>query len=58
MDEADEKLLEEETITGADAKRLEQHNKTVAWLRRNEYISTENTRFQPKVYDSAEQKYV
>ncbi len=25
-------------------------------MRRNEYISTENTRFQPKVYDQAESK--
>ena len=27
-------------------------------MRRNEYISTENTRFQPKQYDAAEAKYV
>ncbi len=38
--------------------RAEQHNKTVSWMRRNEYISTENTRFQPKQYDGAESKYV
>jgi hypothetical protein len=25
-------------------------------MRRNEYISTENTRFQPKQYDAAEAK--
>ena len=25
-------------------------------MRRNEYISTENTRFQPKHYDAAEAK--
>ncbi len=25
-------------------------------MRRNEYISTENTRFQPKVYDQVESK--
>ncbi len=36
--------------------RAEQHNKTVSWMRRNEYISTENTRFQPKQYDAAEAK--
>jgi len=56
LDEADEKLLEEETLTAADAKRSEQHNKSVAWLRRNEYISTENTIFQPKSYYNAEAK--
>ncbi len=52
----DERLLEEETVTAADVKRSEQHNKSVAWLRRNEYISSENTRFQPKAYDQAESK--
>jgi hypothetical protein len=29
----------------------------VSWMRRNEYISTENTRFMPKHYESVEAKY-
>lgn len=53
----DEKLLEEETTSAADLKRAEQHNKLVSWMRRNEYISSENTRFQPKQYDAAEAKF-
>lgn len=28
----------------------------VSWMRRNEYISTENTRFMPKQYENAEAK--
>jgi hypothetical protein len=48
--------LEEELGTPADLKRSEIHRENVSWMRRNEYISTENTRFQPKNYDSAEAK--
>lgn len=57
MHKVDEKLLEDETTSAADLKRAEQHSKTVSWMRRNEYISTENTRFQPKQYDAPEAKY-
>jgi hypothetical protein len=56
MHRVDEKLLEDETTSAADLKRAEQHSKTVSWMRRNEYISTENTRFQPKQYDAPEAK--
>ncbi|CAB3980556.1 RNA polymerase II-associated factor 1 homolog [Paramuricea clavata] len=42
----DEKLLEEEPIGLTDQKRSRQHNKTVSWLRKTEYISTEYNRFQ------------
>lgn len=56
LDPKDEKLLEEESASLADLKRAEQHNKMVSWMRRNEYISTETTRFQPKQYDAAESK--
>lgn len=42
----DEKLLEEDISTPADAKRSRHHNKNVSWLRKTEYISTEYNRFQ------------
>lgn len=42
----DEKLLEEEPIGLTDQKRSRQHNKSVSWLRKTEYISTEYNRFQ------------
>ncbi|XP_065563049.1 RNA polymerase II-associated factor 1 homolog [Artemia franciscana] len=48
LDPADERLFEEDSIhTPQDSKRSAQHRKTVSWLRRTEYISTEATRFQP-----------
>ncbi len=54
----DEKLLEEESLTtAADQKRTEQHMKPVSWMRRNDYISTENTKFAPRNYEAAESKY-
>ena len=56
LDPKDEKLLEDDNVSAADQKRAEQHGKMVSWMRRNEYISTENTRFQPKQYDAAESK--
>lgn len=58
LDPVDNSLLQDENTNAADAKRTEQHKTTVAWLRRNEYISTETTRFQPKVYEPTESKYV
>ncbi|XP_077996878.1 RNA polymerase II-associated factor 1 homolog isoform X2 [Glandiceps talaboti] len=45
LDPADEKLLEEEISTPGDSKRSRQHAKTVSWLRKTEYISTEYNRF-------------
>jgi len=46
LDPADEKLLEEEMAPAADQKRQRQHNATVTWMRKTEYISTEYNRFQ------------
>lgn len=46
LDPADEKLLEEDMAPQADKKRHRQHTKTVSWLRKTEYISTEYNRFQ------------
>eukprot|EP00795_Rhopilema_esculentum_P003503 gene3503-1887_t len=43
---ADEKLLEEEFTMQADHKRQRQHTKSVTWLRKTQYISTEFNRFQ------------
>lgn len=48
LDPADEKLLEEDVHTPQDSKRSKHHAKSVSWLRRSEYISTEQTRFQPQ----------
>ncbi|XP_057316702.1 RNA polymerase II-associated factor 1 homolog isoform X1 [Hydractinia symbiolongicarpus] len=46
LDPSDERLLEEELAPQADQKRHRQHTKTVSWLRKTEYISTEYNRFQ------------
>ena len=48
LDPADEKLLEEDVLTPQDSKRSRHHARSVSWLRRTEYISTEQTRFQPQ----------
>ncbi|XP_071499358.1 RNA polymerase II-associated factor 1 homolog [Diadema antillarum] len=45
-DAADEKLLEEDTVTPGDSKRSRQHTKSVSWLRKTEYISSEYNRSQ------------
>jgi len=55
LDPADEKLLEEEVVPQADQKRHRQHTKTVSWLRKTEYISTEYNRFKTS-NDMAETK--
>uniref|UniRef100_A0A8D8X3D5 RNA polymerase II-associated factor 1 homolog n=1 Tax=Cacopsylla melanoneura TaxID=428564 RepID=A0A8D8X3D5_9HEMI len=56
LDPADEKLLEEDTLTPQDSKRSRHHARSVSWLRRTEYISTEQTRFQPQTMDKVEAK--
>lgn len=56
LDPADEKLLEEDILTPQDSKRSRHHARSVSWLRRTEYISTEQTRFQPQVMDKVEAK--
>ncbi|SPP84566.1 RNA polymerase II-associated factor 1 homolog [Drosophila guanche] len=56
LDPADEKLLEEETLAPTDSVRSRQHSRTVSWLRKSEYISTEQTRFQPQNLENIEAK--
>lgn len=56
LDPADEKLLEEDVLTPQDSKRSRHHARSVSWLRRTEYISTEQTRFQPQTVDKVEAK--
>ncbi|KAF2903243.1 hypothetical protein ILUMI_02939 [Ignelater luminosus] len=56
LDPADEKLLEEDVLTPQDSKRSRHHARSVSWLRRTEYISTEQTRFQPQSMDKVEAK--
>ena len=56
LDPADEKLLEEDISAPTDTKRSRHHARNVSWLRRTEYISTEQTRFQPQSMDKVEAK--
>lgn len=56
LDPADEKLLEEDTHAPTDSTRSLKHAKSVSWLRKSEYISTEQTRFQPQNMEKAEAK--
>lgn len=56
MDPADEKLLEEEMHAPQDSQRSRHHAKSVSWLRKSEYISTEQTRFQPQNNEKVEAK--
>jgi RNA polymerase II-associated factor 1 len=56
LDPADEKLLEEDVLAPQDSKRSRHHAKSVSWLRRSEYISTEQTRFQPQSMEKVEAK--
>lgn len=56
LDPADEMLLEEDIHTPQDSLRSRHHAKSVSWLRRSEYISTEQTRFQPQTMEKVEAK--
>lgn len=56
LDPADEKLLEEDVHTPQDSMRSRHHAKSVSWLRKSEYISTEQTRFQPQSMEKVEAK--
>lgn len=56
LDPADEKLLEEDVHTPQDSMRSRYHAKSVSWLRKSEYISTEQTRFQPQTMEKVEAK--
>ena len=54
MDPADEKLLEEELPGMQNTKRSQQHNVCLSWMRRPDYISTEQTRYQPTTIEKVE----
>ena len=55
--EEDEKLLEEELNTPQDSKRSRCHNRTITWLKKTEYISTEFNRYGASS-DKTETKFV
>ena len=44
MDPADEKLLEDDNPGVTNTKRSAQHSIPLPWMRRPDYISTEQTR--------------
>lgn len=54
LDPADEKIFEEEIFMPQDVTRSKHHAKSVSWLRRTEYISTEQTRFQSQTVEKVE----
>jgi len=54
MDPADEKLLEEEVNTVTNKARSNQHSIALSWMRRPDYISTEQTRYQPTTIEKVE----
>lgn len=56
LDFKDERLLEDDNLFQKNQKRSRHHAKSVSWLRRTEYISTEQTRFQPQSIDKVEAK--
>lgn len=56
LDPGDEKLLEDDIHTPQDSARSIQHSRSVSWLRKSEYISTEQTRFQPQTMEKVEAK--
>ena len=58
LDPKDERLLEEdwETRAGTDRKRSKQHSLGVSWMRRPDYISTEQARYQPTTIEKIESR--
>lgn len=56
LESADEKIIEEEMFMPQDTTRSKHHAKSVSWLRRTEYISTEQTRFQSQTVEKVEAK--
>lgn len=55
--EEDERLLEDELIAPQDTKRSRCHNRSIAWLKKTEYISTEFNRYGAS-NDKTETKFV
>ncbi len=56
LDPKDEKLLEEDYMDKTDVKRSKQHSLSLSWMRRPDYISTEQTRYQPATIEKIESK--
>ena len=54
LDPADDKLLEEEFNTLHDKKRAMRHSQPLSWMRKPDYISTEQTRYQPTTIEKIE----
>jgi len=55
QDPDDEKLLEEDfNSTVQDKKRQARHSQPLSWMRKPDYISTEQTRYQPTTIDKVE----
>ena len=52
----DEKLLEDEQHTVGDTKRSKRHAYSLSWMRKPDYISTEQTRYQPTTIEKIESK--
>lgn len=57
LTEEDEKLLEDEVAAPQDTKRSRCHNRSITWLKKTEYISTEFNRYGASS-DKTETKYV
>ena len=56
LDPKDEILLEEDFGSTKDRKRSQRHAKPISWMRKPDYISTEQTRYQPTTIDKVESK--
>ena len=57
LDPKDEKLLEDEVQHGhGDLKRSKLHQKIQSWMRKPDYISTEQTRYQPTQVEKIESR--
>ena len=56
LDPKDEELLEEEAPAPTESKRAKQHAKTISWLRKTEYISSEYARTTHMGVESSENK--
>ena len=56
LDPKDEKLLEEDYASTANLKRSQRHAKNISWMRRPDYISTEQTRYQPTTIEKIESR--
>jgi len=56
LDPKDEKLLEDELHSAQNTKRSQRHATSLSWMRKPDYISTEQTRYQPTTIEKIESK--